>query len=82
MTVCQWNTAENERVDYRIGPRETKIETFTWKVPEDVPPGKLEITAELNYRLLPSSVAAFLSVPAEESQTQQINRSSLALSVI
>ena len=30
MTIAQWNTA-SLGTDYRIGPRETKIETYTWR---------------------------------------------------
>ena len=32
MTIQQWNTA-SLGVDYRIGPRETKLETFTFNLP-------------------------------------------------
>ena len=35
MTIMQWNTA-SQATDYRIGPRETKLETFTWTVPDDL----------------------------------------------
>jgi hypothetical protein len=66
MTICQWYTAENERIDYRIGPRQTRIETYTWKVPEGVPLGKLTLRAALYYSLVPSSVGRFLELPEEE----------------
>src|SRR6056297_1824508 len=34
MTMMQWNT-DSLGVDYRIGPRETKLETFTFNIPYD-----------------------------------------------
>jgi hypothetical protein len=73
MTIQQWNT-KSLGVDYRIGPRETKIETFTWQLPDDIALGKIIFTAELNYRKLVKPVADFLKVPAEESETILINR--------
>ena len=66
LTIGQWNTA-SQGADYRIGPRETKIETYTWTLPQTLPEGPLKIVARLNYRLLVKSVAEFLKVPAEES---------------
>ncbi len=73
MTIQQWNTS-SLGVDYRIGPRETKIETFTWEFPDDVATGKLTFNAVLNYQRLLSPVAEFLNVPAEESAVQIINK--------
>ncbi|UCF63559.1 MAG: hypothetical protein JSW33_13490 [bacterium] len=73
MTIQQWNT-KSFGVDYRIGPRETKIETFTWQLPDDIALGKVHFTAELNYSKLVKPVADFLKVPAEESETILINK--------
>ena len=39
MTIMQWNTAKLG-VDYRIGPREAKVENFTFRLPFDVAPGR------------------------------------------
>lgn len=72
MTMQQWNTA-SLGVDYRIGPRETKVETFTWEVPAEAAPGRIEFRAVLNYQLLMKPVAEFLKVPAEESAPRVIN---------
>ncbi len=72
MTIMQWNT-KSLGVDYRIGPRETKIETFTWTLPEDIPLGKVTFRAELNYQKLVKPVADFLNVPAEESEIMPIS---------
>ena len=72
MTIMQWNT-KSLGVDYRIGPRETKIETFTWQLPDDIPPGKITFKAQLNYQRLVKPVADFLGVPEEESQIFIIN---------
>jgi len=72
MTICQWNTARLG-TDYRIGPRETKIETFTWKIPDSIPEGRVKIKAVLNYRLLVKPAAEFLKVPADEYRDRLIN---------
>ena len=73
MTIAQWNTA-SLGVDYRIGPRETKIETYTWTIPDDIPPGKVKIVVEMWYRRLVKSVGEYLGVPEEEMKAQLINR--------
>jgi len=72
MTIQQWNT-KSLGVDYRIGPRETKIETFTWDLPADVALGKVTFRAVLNYQRLMTPVADYLDVPEEESAAQIIN---------
>jgi len=75
MTIMQWNTA-SLGVDYRIGPRETKIETFSWTLPADIPPGRVTFKAVLNYQKLVKPVADYLNVPAEESEIVVINTAS------
>ncbi|MBD3384116.1 hypothetical protein GF407_04235 [candidate division KSB1 bacterium] len=72
MTIMQWNT-KTLGVDYRIGPRETKIETFTWMLPKDIPLGKVTFRAELNYQKLVKPVADFLGVPEDESEIMPIS---------
>jgi hypothetical protein len=72
MTIMQWNTA-SQGVDYRLGPRETKTETFTFQLPFDAAPGELNVTARLNYQLLVKPVADFLKVPEEESDLLLVN---------
>ena len=72
MTIQQWNT-KSLGADYRIGPRETKVESYTWELPEDLAPGKVVFTAVLNYAKLMKPVAEFLNVPAEEAEPQVIN---------
>ncbi len=81
MTIMQWNT-DSLGVDYRIGPRETKTEKFTFNLPFDVAPGKMEITAVMNYRLLVKPVGEFLDVPKEEYKTHEINRHSTEVTVL
>jgi len=81
MTICQWNTAKFG-VDYRIGPRENKIETFTWLLPDTLPPGPLTVHASLNYQLLVRPVAEFLKVPQEESADRIINSGTVAIEVL
>ncbi|NIM65425.1 MAG: hypothetical protein GTO51_05470 [Candidatus Latescibacteria bacterium] len=80
MTIMQWNTKELG-VDYRIGPRETKIETFTWELPEDIAVGKIMFEATLNCRKLVKSVADFLEVPEDESEIMLINKTTTWIEV-
>jgi hypothetical protein len=72
MTIMQWNT-RSFGVDYRIGPRETKVERFTFKVPYEAAPGEMRVKAVLNYQLLVKPVADFLKVPSEESEIMMVN---------
>ena len=81
MTIQQWNTA-SLGTDYRIGPREAKVETFTFRVPENCPPGKMKVTAVLNYQLLVSSVAKFLGVPESEYEIIKINEHSTEIEIV
>lgn len=81
MTIQQWNTA-SLGVDYRIGPRETKVETFTFKIPDNIPSGKLKVTATLNYQLLVKPVADFLGVPESESQIIKVNEHSTEITIL
>ena len=81
MTIQQWNTA-SFGVDYRIGPRETKIETFTFRVPMKAAPGKMKVTAVLNYQLLVKPVADFLGVPASESDIVKVNEHSTEVTIL
>ncbi len=80
MTIMQWNTA-SQATDYRIGPRETKMETFTWKVPATAAPGTLTVTASLYYQRLPTPVAKFLGVPEDETETILVNEHSTTLEI-
>jgi len=72
MTIMQWHTA-GFGPDYRIGPRETKVETFTWQVPDDMEPGMIKVRVVLNYQKLPTPVASFLEVPMEEAEIIEVN---------
>ena len=75
MTIMQWNT-RSLGVDYRIGPRETKIETYTFEMPEDVSPGIMTFNATLNFQKLVKPVAEYLKVPEEESEIILVNTAS------
>lgn len=81
MTIAQWNTAKFG-VDYRIAPRETKVETYTWTVPDTVALGPLTIRATLYYQLLVRPVGQFLKVPPSESIDRMINTDVATLDVI
>ncbi len=79
MTICQWYTAENTLVDYRIGPRETKIETYSWNIPQDISPGPVTIKAILYYSLVPSSVGEFLHLMPSEYTRIKVNTATLSI---
>ncbi len=80
MTICQWYTAKNDVVDYRIGPRETKIEYYTWKIPSDIK-GNITIKARLLYSLVPSSVGRFLKLPPSEYAPYLVNETETTITV-
>jgi hypothetical protein len=67
MTVAQWNTA-GFGPDYRLAPLEAVNETFTWKLPDQIAPGPVNVTATVWYSLLVDSVAEYLNVPEEETE--------------
>ena len=81
MTIQQWNTAALG-VDYRIGPRQTRMETFSFDVPDDIAPGSVTVTATLNYQKLVWPVAEFLNVPDEEAAVVQVNQHSTSFTVL
>lgn len=81
MTIMQWNTAKLG-LDYRIGPRETKVEKFTFHMPFDAAAGEMKVTAKLNYQLLVKPVADFLKVPPDESEIIAVNEHSTHLTIL
>jgi hypothetical protein len=81
MTIQQWNT-KSLGVDYRLGPRETKLETFTFNLPVGVTPGQMTLTATLNYAKLVKPVADLLGVPAEEAEPLVVNDHSTTVMVL
>ena len=80
MTIAQWNTA-SLGTDYRIGPRETKIEKYTWEIPEDIAEGKVTVHATLYYTRLVRSVGEFLKVPADELEPIIVNEAETSFEV-
>jgi len=81
MTIAQWNTA-GFGPDYRLPPLRAVRETFGWKLPAGLPAGDVEVTAEVFYALLVSSVADYLGVPAEESAPVLVNRHRTRFTVV
>jgi hypothetical protein len=81
MTLQQWNT-KALGVDYRLGPRETKLETFTFVVPDDAAPGVMTVTSRLNYQRLVKPVADFLDVPADEAEVIVVNDHSTTVTIL
>jgi hypothetical protein len=80
MTIQQWNT-KSLGVDYRIGPRETKLETCTFNIPFEAAPGPMKVTAVLNYQKLVGPVAEFLGVP-EEAEIIKVNDHSTFVTIL
>ncbi|NMC65475.1 MAG: hypothetical protein GYA53_04960 [Acidobacteria bacterium] len=81
MTIQQWNT-KSQGVDYRLGPKETKIETCTFALPDSIPAGPLTVKATLYYQRLVKPVADFLSVPADETEPIEVNRHQTTINVV
>lgn len=81
MTSLQWNTT-SFGLDYRLGPRETKIETCTWTLPDIMAIGIVRVLAGLNYCRLVRSVADFLQVPEKETKVLVINISETSFEVV
>jgi hypothetical protein len=61
-TVAQWYTTNTEVFDNRLSPLNARLENYEWKVPADIAKGELTITADLNYRRLPQSVADLVEI--------------------
>jgi hypothetical protein len=68
-------------VDYRIGPRETKLETCTFNIPFEAAPGEMKITVVLNYQKLVKPVADFLEVP-DEAEIIKVNEHSTFVTIL
>jgi hypothetical protein len=81
MTIMQWNTA-SQGPDYRIGPRETKLETYTWTVPDNAEPGLMTVKAVLYYQKLPKPIAEFLHVPLEEAEPVEVNQHTTSIAIL
>lgn len=81
MTIQQWNT-KSLGTDYRIGPRETKLETCTFTLPNDTAPGTMKVTATLYYQRLVPSVARFLNVPDDEIEIIKVNEHTTYLTIL
>ncbi len=80
MTIQQWNT-KSLGVDYRIGPRETKLETCSFDIPFEAAPGQMKVTAVMNYQKLVGPVAEFLGVP-EEAEIIKVNDHSTFVTIL
>jgi hypothetical protein len=81
MTICQWYTESNTLVDYRFAPRETKMETYSWLIPDGITSGTLTIEATLYYSLVPSSIGEFFELPETEYQAKVVDSQSLTIEI-
>lgn len=81
MTIAQWHTA-SFGPDYRLAPLQAVNETFTWQLPDRLPPGALTVTATVYYSRLVSSVARFLNVPEEEWRPMTVNTHETTVTIL
>jgi len=81
MTIMQWNTG-SLGVDYRLGPRETKLETYSFDLPDETAPGPMTVKAQINYMRLVKPVADLLKVPADETEIIAVNDHSTTIEVL
>ncbi|RJP73839.1 MAG: hypothetical protein C4539_00980 [Ignavibacteriales bacterium] len=81
MTIQQWNT-KSLGVDYRFAPRDTKVETYTFRLPNNIPSGTVTVKALLNYQKLVKPVADFLGVPEEESEIIPVNEHTTTFTIL
>jgi len=80
MTVAQWNTAAFGP-DYRLAPLKATNETFSWKLPEDIPPGPVTVKATVWYSRVVASVARYMGLPEEEYVPVKMGESQFTLLV-
>jgi len=80
MTVAQWNTA-SFGPDYRLPPLEAIAETFTWKLPEDIPEGAVKIKAAIYMTMVVSSVVDYFDLPAAEKEPMVMGSTEIVLQV-
>ena len=80
MTIAQWNTA-SFGPDYRLPPLAAIPESFTWKLPADVAPGTVTVTATAYMTMVVSSVADFMELPPSESEPFPMNSAVAKLTV-
>ena len=81
MTVQQWYTA-SFGPDYRLAPLAARSETYTWRLPANLPAGPVVVTAEVFYSRLVSSVAEYMKVPREESEPVKVNVHSTTFTIL
>ncbi len=72
MTIAQWHTAKLGP-DYRLAPLKAVSETYTFRLPESIPEGKVTVNATIWYSKLVPSVAEYLGVPKEEQEPVEVN---------
>ena len=81
MTISQWNTA-SLGTDYRLAPLLAVSETYTWRLPANLPPGPIVVTADVFYSRLVFFVAEYLKVLREESVPVRINSHSTTFVIL
>ncbi|MBN1368626.1 MAG: hypothetical protein JW954_00130 [Dehalococcoidaceae bacterium] len=82
MTICQWYTAENSLVNYRLAPGKPVTETYFYRVPDGLSYGTITVEADLYYALVPSSIGDFFGLPESEFKPLLIDHQSLTLSIV
>lgn len=61
-TIAQWYTVDTDVFDNRLKPFHAVEERYLWTIPENFARGTATITATLNYRRLPQSVADLVEI--------------------
>ena len=61
-TTAQWYTVNTDIFDNRLKPLEAVVEKYVWTAPTELTKGNVEISAVLNYRRLPQSVADLVEI--------------------
>jgi Cytochrome c554 and c-prime len=81
MTIAQWNTA-SFGPDYRLAPLQAVAETFSWKLPANLPPGAVHVEATIYYSRLVSSVAEYMKVPREEWEPVRVGQHTTSFTIL
>jgi hypothetical protein len=80
MTIAQWYTA-SFGPDYRLPPLAARDESFTWKLPSDLPLGPVEVTASVYMTIVVSSVVDYLELPESEKTPMLMGRHTITVAV-
>jgi len=81
MTILQWYTKSNTLIDYRFAPRETKQETYTWQLPQDIASGEATIEFNMYFSTVPSSVGDFFELPSDDYAPKLVGSDTITITI-